>query len=61
MKKDKNGAVSYKKVKSASYNDYFTEWDGWMCNECGETIGCDDRDMSRHLMYEHDIELESWN
>ncbi len=61
MKLNKNGAVSYKKVKRASYNDFFSEWDGWMCNECGDCIGCDDRELYRHLYYEHQINVENWS
>ncbi len=60
VKLNKNGAVSYKIVENASYNDYFEEYDGWSCNECGEIIPPDERELSRHLYNEHQIEVIKW-
>ena len=60
VKLNKNGAVNYKIIDEASYHDFFEEYNGWSCNECGEIIELDERELSRHLYNAHQIEVKKW-
>ncbi len=44
--------------KKPTYWDYFDEWDGWSCHECGELLPSDERDLVEHLKEKHNIEVE---
>ena len=45
--------------------DYYSDWQGWFCEvpdewggQCGEVIGCDIKELRRHLKEEHNIEVK---
>lgn len=46
------------KIKEDQVFDQFSDWEGWTCNQCGETLPNDLRDMIEHLEIEHDMEVE---
>ena len=48
---DKNGvqAIRY----GCEYYDHFSEWEGWTCNICGDTLPNDERDLIEHMEVEH--------
>lgn len=49
--KDKNGT---KQIKyGCDYYDHFTEYEGWVCNICGDDLPQDERDLQEHMLDKH--------
>ena len=56
--------IKYLKIDSKGDNMFnkveplFSGFDGWACNVCGDTVGCDTKDMFRHLQIHTISELK---
>ena len=37
--------------------EFFSDWDGWYCNICGDVIGNVTKDLQNHLKENHKIEV----
>ena len=53
--KNKNGETVIK--YDCDYYDHFSEWSGWTCNICGDTLPEDERDMIEHMEVAHDQKI----
>lgn len=45
------------KIKYSDILDLFSDWEGYECSLCEKMLPNDHRDLARHLIHEHKIEV----